>query len=372
MTPDQPPKPEFDIVTLTLAEAEALADAALRAAGASPEAAASTARALALAEADGHGGHGLSRLPSYAAQSAIGKVRGDAVPHMIQIAPAALRVDAKGGFAFPAFDLILPALAALSAKTGIAVGTIVHSHHFGVAGRHAETLAEMGRVSLIFGNAPKAMAPWGATAPMLGTNPIAFAAPMPGGAPLVIDMATSTVARGKILAAREAGATSIPEGWALGPDGTPTTDPATALAGTVAPAGGAKGAALALMVEVLSACLAGGALGIEASSLIDADGPPPDLAQTLIVMDPGTLSGGAFAGRMTALAQAFAGAEGARLPGERRLGARAHAAAHGLDLPATLVARIRALAATAPPAAAPPATPPASSLAAPLDSETPP
>jgi (2R)-3-sulfolactate dehydrogenase (NADP+) len=333
-----------DTTTLTLPQAEALAARALRAARTSEAAAASTARALTCAEADGHGGHGLSRIPSYAAQSLSGKVNGHAAPTMTQIAPAALRVDAGHGFAFPAFDLLLPELAALAAKCGIAVGTIIHSHHFGVAGAHAEALATMGCVALVFGNAPKAMAPWGSTTPILGTNPIAFAAPMPDGPPLVIDLATSAVARGKILAAREAGATSIPEGWALGPDGQPTTDPATALAGTVAPAGGAKGAALGLMVEILSACLAGGALGVEASSLFDGDGPAPDLAQTVIAMHPATLSGGAFAGRMTALAHAYAGAEGARLPGLRRLTARARAEAGGVALPASLLARIHAIA----------------------------
>lgn len=117
-------------------------------------------------------------------------------------------------------------------------------------------MAEQGLIAFVYGNAPKAMAPWGATQALLGTNPIAFAAPMQG-APLVIDMATTTVARGKILAAREAGKDSIPEGWALGPDGQPTTDPATALAGTVAPMGGAKGAALSLMVEVMSRAWSG-------------------------------------------------------------------------------------------------------------------
>ena len=330
--------------TLPLATAEALAASALRAANTDAGAAASTARALARAEGDGHGGHGLSRVPSYAAQSISGKVDGHAVPTIARIAPAALRVDAGHGFAFPAFDLLLPQLAALAAQAGIAVGVVVRSHHFGVAGQHAEALADLGRVALVFGNAPKAMAPWGSTTPLLGTNPIAFAAPMPGGPPLVIDLATSAVARGKILAARESGATEIPEGWALGPDGQPTTDPATALAGTVAPAGGAKGAALGLMVEVLSACLAGGSLGVEASGLFDGEGPAPDLAQTVIAINPDTLSGGVFASRMTALARAYAGAEGARLPGTRRLENRARAARDGVALPVSLLDRIHAIA----------------------------
>ncbi|WP_316013944.1 Ldh family oxidoreductase [Roseobacter sp. HKCCA0434] len=329
--------------TLTLEEAEALATAALIASDASPENAASTARALIRAQADGQGGHGLSRIPSYTAQSAAGKVRGHAKPTIEDVRPGLFRVDAGHGFAYPAFDLALPELAARARAQGIAACTIHRSHHFGVAGHHCEALAEEGLVAFVYGNAPKAMAPWGATAPVLGTNPIAFAAPM-SPAPLVIDMATTTVARGKILAAREAGRDSIPEGWALGPDGQPTTDPETALKGTVAPMGGAKGAALALMVEVMSACLAGAAFGTEASSLFDAEGDAPDLGQAILAIDPGAASGGAFGDRMAALAAIYDGIEGARMPGTRRLDARAAAARDGLRLETALLDRIRAIA----------------------------
>ncbi len=329
--------------TLTLAEAEALATAALIAADTSPGNAASTARALIRAQADGQGGHGLSRIPSYAAQSAAGKVKGHAVPAIEDIRPGLFRVDAGYGFAYPAYDLALPEVAARAKSQGIAGCALHRSHHFGVAGHHCETLAEQGLIAFVYGNAPKAMAPWGATQALLGTNPIAFAAPMEP-APLVIDMATTTVARGKILAAREAGKESIPEGWALGPDGKPTTHPATALKGTVAPMGGAKGAALALMVEVMSAALAGAAFGTEASSLFDDEGGPPDLGQTIIALDPGPLSGSAFASRMTALAALYEGMEGARLPGTRRLAAREAAARDGITMDTTLLDKIRAIA----------------------------
>ena len=329
--------------TLTLAEAEALANAALIASDTSPANAAATARALIRAEADGQGGHGLSRVPSYAVQAKAGKVRGHAVPTVEDVRPGLFRVDAGYGFAYPAFDLALPELVRRTRAQGIAACAVHRSHHFGVAGHHCETLAEQGLIAFVYGNAPKAMAPWGATEALLGTNPIAFAAPMDG-APLVIDMATTTVARGKILAAREAGKTSIPEGWALGPDGQPTTDPATALKGTVAPMGGAKGAALALMVEVMSACLAGAAFGAEASSLFDAEGDAPDLGQVILALDPGPLSGGAFGGRMAALAALYDGIKGARLPGQRRLSARAKAAAEGVTLDTALLDRIREIA----------------------------
>lgn len=105
---------------LTLTEAEALVTAALIAADTSPENAAITARALIRAQADGQGGHGLSRVPSYTAQSAVGKVQGHAVPTISDVKPGVFRVDAGHGFAYPAFELALPELARRARSQGIA------------------------------------------------------------------------------------------------------------------------------------------------------------------------------------------------------------------------------------------------------------
>lgn len=328
--------------TLSLAEAGKLARAALVASDVSEAAAASVARALVLAEIDGQGGHGLSRIPSYTVQSRAGKVKGHAVPEIASAKPGVFRVDAGHGFAYPAIDLAIPELVARARMLGIAAASIHRSHHFGVAGHHCERLAEEGLIAFVYGNAPKAMAPWGAKAPVLGTNPIAFAAPMEPAA-LVIDMAVTTVARGKILAAKEVGE-PIPEGWALGPDGSPTTDAATALKGTMAPMGGAKGAALALMVEVMSACLAGAALGTEASSLFDGEGGPPNLGQVIIAVDPGPLSGDIFEDRIADLAKIYEDLDGARLPGARRLAARTRAAQDGVAIKVALLKQIREIA----------------------------
>lgn len=324
------------------AEAEALVARALVAHDTAPANAAAVARALVAAEADGQGGHGLSRAESYAAQARAGKVRGHAVPRLETLRPALLRVDAGLGFAAPALALALPALAERARAEGIALAALVHSHHFGVAGHPCERLAAEGLVAFIFGNTPKAMAPWGGSRPLLGTNPLGFAAPMPGGAPLVIDFATSEAARGKIVAAKAAGR-PIPAGWALDAEGRPTTDPAAALAGALLPAGGAKGAALALLVEVMAACLAGGSLGAEASSFLDAEGPPPDMGQVLIAIDAGAASGGGFAARMARLAALYAAEPGVRLPGLRRLAARERAAREGLRVAPALLRRIREL-----------------------------
>jgi (2R)-3-sulfolactate dehydrogenase (NADP+) len=328
---------------LSVAEAEALARDALVASRTSPANASATARALVAAEVDGQAGHGLSRVPSYALQSRCGKVDGHALPRVERAAIAALRVDANLGFAYPAIDLAIEALAPLAREAGIAVAALHRSHHFGQAGAHAERLARHGLVALVLGNSPKAMAFWGGRQPMLGTNPLAFAVPAPGGGdPFVIDLAMSVVARAKIIAAKRAGK-PIPAEWAVDADGRPTTDPSAALHGALLPIGGAKGGALALMIEILAAAVTGSAYGWEASSFFDAAGGPPNMGHVLIALDAGTLSGGAFAARMQTLLDALAAEPGARLPGSRRLANRERAAREGLAIAPVLESEIRAL-----------------------------
>ncbi|NND49646.1 MAG: Ldh family oxidoreductase, partial [Rhizobiales bacterium] len=231
-------------MTLAVGEAQSLAAAALASSNTRADIAASVAEALVAAEIDGQGGHGLARVPSYAAQARSGKVDGHAEPVFEQAAPAVIRVDAAHGFAYPAFDRLVADLPVLARTTGIAIATVFRSHHFGQAGRHAERLAEQGFAGFAFTNSPGAIAPWGGQRGLFGTNPIAFAAPRRNAPPLVIDLALSIGARGKIMAAQRTGE-AIPEGWALDAEGNPTTDPFAALPGTMLPIGGAKGAALA-------------------------------------------------------------------------------------------------------------------------------
>jgi len=329
-------------VTLTVERATRLAAQALAACNTATANAESTARALVDAEVDGQAGHGLSRVPSYAAQARVGKVDGAAQPEVIQTAPSVVRVDAHGGFAYPAVDLAIEALAPLARRCGVAGAGIYASHHFGQAGRHVERLACKGLVAIAMSNTPKAMAFPAASGAMLGTNPIAFAAPLPGRPPLVIDMALSQVARGRIVAAHKAGR-SIPPDWATDAAGEPTTDAGAALEGALLPMGGPKGAALALMVEVLCAALVGGRFGWEATSFLDAEGDAPRVGHLLIAFDPMAFAGEAFPARMAAMLEA-ATTGGGRLPGDRRLAARARAAAEGLSLPAALHREICSLA----------------------------
>lgn len=318
---------------------------ALEASDVSDANAATVAEALVAAEIDGQGGHGLARVPSYAAQARAGKVDGHAVPVVERVAPAVLRIDAAHGFAYPAFDRLVGELPALAREAGIALATVHRSHHFGQAGRHCERLAEQGLAALAFTNSPGAIAPWGGRRGLFGTNPIAFSAPRAGAPPLLVDLALSIGARGKIMAAQRSGE-PIPEGWALDVEGNPTTDPFAALPGTMIAIGGAKGAALALMVEVLTAALAGAGFAFEQSSLFTPDGAALELGQTVIAIDVGRPSGGRFAERLETLIGAIEAEPGARLPGSRRLEARARAASDGLVVDGGLMAEIRALAET--------------------------
>jgi (2R)-3-sulfolactate dehydrogenase (NADP+) len=316
---------------LSIAEAEERVAQVFEKGGATPEAARSVARALVGAEADGLKGHGLSRIPTYLAMLKSGKIDGAAMPRVMQPRPGVLAIDAACGFAYPAIDAAIERLPAIARQQGIAAASISRSNHAGACGRHVERLAEQGLVALFFANTPEAIAPWGGTRAVFGTNPIAFAAPLEGRAPIIIDLALSKVARGNIVAAKQKGE-AIPEGWALDRDGRPTTDADAALAGTMIALGETKGAALALMVEVFSAALVGTHFAFEASSFLDDKGGPPQTGQLMIAIDPAGFGHTSFAERMQVLAQAIESQEGARLPGVRRLALREKAQREGLSV----------------------------------------
>jgi (2R)-3-sulfolactate dehydrogenase (NADP+) len=305
-----------------------------------PETAALVADALVGAEIDGKFGHGLSRIGSYAAQSRSGKVDGFAKISINHPKPAVMSVDAASGFAYPAMAAVTRDLPAIAREQGIAMAGVHRSHHCGVAGHHVEAAAEQGMVALLFANTPSAMAPWGGRTALFGTNPIAFAAPVADAPPLVIDLATSAVARGGIMKAA-ANDQPIPLGWALDADGQPTTDAKAALGGTMLPMADAKGAALALMIEVLAAALTGANFAYEAASFLSADGDPPHAGQLMVMIDAGALGVDA-AGRMAEMAMQIAD-DGARLPGAGRIRRRQQASEDGLTVSAQVMDTIQEL-----------------------------
>ena len=327
--------------TLTILQAEGLVVRTLTRCRTNVENARSVARALVAAEADGLKGHGLSRVPTYAAQAKVRKVDGLALPSVTRPRPGLIVVDAGYGFAFPALEAAEEVLREVAPEQGVAAAAIRRSSHCGATGLPVERLAEKGLVALMFANTPAAMAPWGGSKALFGTNPIAFACPLLGRAPLVVDMSLSKVARGNVVTAKQRGE-KLPPGWALDEKGQPTSDPDAALRGTMLPAGDAKGIALALMVELLAAGIIGANFASEASSYLDADGPPSGTGQLIIAFDPSAFGSHAL-GRFNVLAVAIQSQHGARLPGERRLQLRAKAKAEGLVISEKLMEEIEAV-----------------------------
>ncbi|WP_425497618.1 Ldh family oxidoreductase [Hoeflea ulvae] len=329
------------MVTLTPEAITEMITGALTRSRTSPENAASVARALLAAELAGQNGHGLRRVAAYSAQAKAGKVDGFATPSSEALRPGALAIDAGNGFAYPAMDLAVDWLPAAANMQGIAIAGIRRSHHCGVAGVIVEELAERGVAALMVANAPAAMAPWGGNRPLFGTDPIAFAAPVSNGAPVVVDISLSKVARGKIMAASQKGE-AIPEGWALDPDGNPTTDAKAAMAGTMLPLGDAKGTALALMVELLCAGLTGANYAWQATSFFDDKGDPPGTGQAIIAIDPDAFGPGGEE-RMALMADMVAGTQGARVPGRRRQQIRSDLLENGIPVDKDLAQSIRAI-----------------------------
>lgn len=328
----------------TLEQMATLATRALTRAGASPAMAAATVRALLYAEARGLPSHGLSRVLQYTTHLGNGRVNGLAVAKVINGKAATCLIDAQEGLAFPACELAITEALSRARTAGACFAGVTNSHHFGAAGYHLEAVAAAGMVGLAFGNSPAAMPAWGGKRGIFGTNPIAAAFPREQQPPLMIDLSLSEVARGKLMIAAKKGE-AIPLGWALDKDGQPTTDPKAGLEGTMLPAGGVKGAMLALIVELLCCALTGAAFGFEADSFFVDAGNRPRIGQAFLVIDPDALAGRAvFFSRIETLVAAMLAEEGVRLPGYRRAALAGDAASAGVEIPATLLADLERLA----------------------------
>ena len=318
-------------ITLSLAEVDALTMRALTACNTRDDNARSVTDSVVASEADGIHSHGLARLPTYCEHARCGKIDGQATPRCERSGPAALKVDVCDGFAHPAIELGFVELVPLAKETGVAAMAVTNSYNCGVVGYHVERLESSGLVAFGYVNAPASIAPWGGAKPVFGTNPIAFAAPRGAGPPLVIDQSSSVVARSEVSVHAQTGE-PIPEGWALDSDGQPTTDPKAALGGSMVPLGGSmvplggyKGAGLALIMEVMAAAMTGANFAYQASSFADNEGGPPRTGQFFIALDPGRFAGPGFGARLDELLAQMTAEPGTRVPGARRVAARARA-----------------------------------------------
>jgi L-2-hydroxycarboxylate dehydrogenase (NAD+) len=216
-----------------------------------------------LLEADLRGvpSHGVNRIPIYTQRLRAKLVNPTPVLNVEASTPVAVRVDGDNGMGFVVGTEAMGEAIARAQSHGVGLALASHSNHFGMAACYLLQAVEAGMAAMVLTNASPAMPVWGGRTAFLGTSPFALAAPG-GHSPLLLDMATSVAARGKIRRAARSGA-SIPEGWALDEDGRPTTDPEAALRGIVLPLGGPKGSGLSLMMEALAGVISGAAFGGE-------------------------------------------------------------------------------------------------------------
>jgi len=307
------------MTSVTQAEIEKTVQAALLRHGAGAFASAEVARAVARAEAVGNRICGLYYLESYCLQLNSERVKGDVVPVVSTPRPATIVVDAQMGFAQPAFAYgLAPALDA-ARQFGVASLSISHAHTCTSLGYFTEQIAQAGLMAIGFTNASPIVAPPSGKSRVIGTNPIAFSVPDgAGGVAMHVDQSTTTVALGKITMAKAAGE-KIPLGWALDANGEPTTDPEAALAGTLVSMGGYKGWGFGLMAELMAAGMAGGVLSHDVKPLKAPQGPPHDLGQYYLLIDPSTSS--VFVERLDALRAFVSVDEGGRMPGQNRVSA---------------------------------------------------
>jgi len=303
------------------------------------------AQHLVRAEAQGLPTHGMSRVPFYCTMLRKGRADGAAHPALVAERGAACLIDNRDGLPYASVQWAIDELIQRARRNAIAYAGIRNSSHAGVLGLHLEPVAAAGLVGFAFTNSPAAIPAWGGRKPLFGTDPVAGIFPRPGKEPIVVDLALTTVVRGKIMMAMRKGE-KIPEGWALDRHGKPTTDPKEAIEhGSLFPIGGQKGAALALMFELICAALTGAAIGPEADSFFAEEGNRPRIGQSFIAIDPGALAGTAkYAERVEAVVAAMLDDPDVRLPGARRFAAEKTAHERGMEIPDDLMAQIEKLA----------------------------
>lgn len=326
----------------------ALARQALGKAGATPGMALATAEALVSAQADGKDAHGLARLESVVASLESGEADGRAEPAAAELGPAMARVDANKGLVFAAYEVAARELATRAAACGVAGVAITNARGvFGPLWVAAERAVEASRnkmAVLVLCNSAAFVTPApNDTKRVFGTNPIAFAWPRgEGKPPMVLDLATAAASRGEIVKRAKTGKPLEP-GWAVAEDGTPTTDPAAALAGAQLPFGGHKGMCLSLVVELMGSCLLGTALGLDANAE-DQRKEAGHMKRGILLLgfDIARCAEGGIGPALGDAERLFAAMP--RIPGDSRVRARERSNSTGVPVDPDLLKRIAVLA----------------------------
>jgi LDH2 family malate/lactate/ureidoglycolate dehydrogenase len=282
--------------------------------------------------------HGLARVPTYMGMFARRELDPKGTPTLTG-SGIPLTMDGDLALGQIAGPMAVDAAMAAARHNGAGILTMNRSGHLGALGVLLRPVAEAGMIGVMMQSGPPAMGMPGARAPVIGNNPLAFVAPVDGGPPIIVDIALSTVAMGKLIEAARLGQ-PIPTGWAIDSEGNDTTDAARALRGMLLPMSGHKGLGLALMVEVL----AGALTGMRPQFTPTPEGPrmPAAFGCFLLVIDPAAAIGvDRFRSHVREALALFRDPDGRlRYPGTGADSTRAERVASGIPLPAPLVATL--------------------------------
>src|SRR5712692_4505505 len=254
--------PESDVV-ISAADLTPFAAQLLQAVGVTPAKSQLVAESLVAANLRGVDSHGVQLLPYYLEQLEWGDMDGQADGRVISESGACLLYDGQNGIGQPIAETCCAHAVRIARASGLALVVARDSNHFGAAALWAQKISAAGQIGIVMCNASPLVPPWQGKQPRLGTNPICVSVPGGEEQPWLLDMATTTVAAGKIFKAMINGQREIPAGWAMDAEGVPTTSTDTALKGLLMPLGGYKGSGLAMMAEILCAVLGGGAISTE-------------------------------------------------------------------------------------------------------------
>ena len=302
---------------LTVGSAITKAQTLLEVPGVPTEHAATTARCIVASDRWGIGSHGLMRLPFYLSRLQAGGIKPNAQLKTVTDLPSLVVFDGDDGLGHWQLQHAAEVAAERAMVNGIAAVGVGRSNHCGALGIYVWPMINRGLVGIAFSTGPAVMPPWGGNKALLSTSPLA--AGIPTNPPTVVDLATSAVARGKIQAKAQVGAELEP-GWAFTKDGAPTTDAKEALAGMLAPLGGVKGYAVAVLVESLTGMLIGPTLAKNIPDMFAAsqDAMPQQISHFVIAIDAAKLSVDGANNRTNEFVSEV-NAAGGRLPGANRV-----------------------------------------------------
>ena len=275
--------PDPDIL-VPASELQAFAARLLDAIGVASAKSRLVAESLVASNLRGVDSHGLQLLPYYIEQIESGDMDSKADGRVMTESGACLHYDAQNGIGQAIADTCCAHAIRIASASGLAMVVARESNHFGAAAFWAQRMSAAGQIGIVMCNASALVPPWQGKEPRLGTNPICMAVPGGEEKPWLLDMATTTVAAGKIFKANINGQPQIPANWAMDSEGVPTTDTATALKGLLMPLGGYKGSGLAMMAEILCAVLSGGAMSTELGG-IRFRGKPVRVSQMFLAID---------------------------------------------------------------------------------------